>query len=183
MDEQPVGLVVTGGGHDLPPALVGHLHDPAAEPLDRVELRLRRLLGGDDRCRDAELAGGPRDSLRHVAGADRDDALRRLGRGRAADRIRGAADLEGADRLQVLELEPDLCRRVHLQTDERRADRGAGDRLPCALDLGEADQNSTSVPTPCSFALRTTSSAAARSSTPRPSDLNTVSSSGSVRPG
>ena len=66
---------------------------------------------------------------------------------------------------------------------ERRSDRCAGDRLAGALDLCERDQNSTSVPTPSSRALRTISSAAARSSTARPSDLKTVSSSASARPG
>ena len=135
---------------------------------------------GDDRRRHAELAGGPGDALRHVAGARRDDSLGRRRVRRLPDRVDGAADLERADRLQVLELEPDLRRPVDGEANERRADRGAGDRLAGALDLGERDQNSTSVPTPCSRALRTISSAAARSSTARPSDLKTVSSSSSV---
>ena len=135
------------------------------------------LSGRDDRRRHAELARGPGDALRHVAGARRDDPLGGFRVRRLPDRVDGAADLERADRLQVLELEPDLRRPFDRETQERRPDRGAGDRLAGALDLGERNQNSTSVPTPCSRALRTISSAAARSSTARPSDLKTVSSS------
>jgi hypothetical protein len=52
-----------------------------------------------------------------------------------------AADLERADRLEVLELEPDLRRGVDVEPDERGADRGAGDRLPRQLDLRDRDQN------------------------------------------
>jgi len=58
-----------------------------------------------------------------------------------ADRARGATDLERADRLQVLELEPDLGGCVDREADERRPQRGALDRSPRALDLGERDQS------------------------------------------
>ena len=95
-----------------------------------------------------------------------------------------AADLERADRLQVLELEPDLRRRVvDVEADERRADDRPRDALARRLDVGERDQKSTSTPTPRSRARRTTSSAEARSSTAIPSDSNTVSSSSCSRPG
>ena len=153
----------------------------AAEALDRVELRLRRVVGHDDRRRHAALPRGPGDALRHVAGARRDDAVRPSPR-RGACRIALTAP-------RILN-EPIGCRfsslsqisagASDLQPDERRAHRGAGDPLARALDLGERDQNvdlgaDALLAAPCA----TTSSAAARSSTASPSDLKTVSSSAS----
>jgi hypothetical protein len=76
---------------------------------------------------------------------------------RRPDRVRRAADLERRDRLEVLELQPDVGVG---QPDERRAHRRAGDPLARALDLGERDQNSTVVPVPVSAARRTRYSAA-----------------------
>ena len=49
-----------------------------------------------------------RDALRGVAGADRPDALGELARRQLPHGVVGAADLEGADRLQRFELEVDL---------------------------------------------------------------------------
>ena len=145
MDEQTVDAVEPRLLDRLPPALVRNLDDAPAEPLDRVELRLRRVVGDDDRRRDARLPRRPGDALGHVAGAGRDhaggDRVRRGG----PDRVRRAADLERADRLQVLELQPDV--RVR-QADERSAHGRARDALPRPLDLGERDQNSTVVPRP-----------------------------------
>ena len=57
--------------------------------------------------RHARLARGPGDALRHVPGARRDDAVGELGRRRGAHRRQRAAQLEPADRLQALELQPD----------------------------------------------------------------------------
>ena len=74
VDEEAVDAVERGLLHRLPPALERHLDHAAAEPLDRVELRLRRVVGDDDRRRDARLARRPGDALRHVARARRDDA-------------------------------------------------------------------------------------------------------------
>ena len=67
--------------------------------------------------------------------------------------------------------------------DERRAHGGAGDPVASGLDLRERDQNSSVVPLPVSPARRIRYSAEARSSIARPSDSNTVTSSGDVRPG
>ena len=85
-----------------------------AEPLDRGEL------GAQARGRARPPSHGtpsaprvPRHALRHVAGARRVDAAARARRGgSSAMAFRGAADLERADRLQVLELEPDLRRAI-----------------------------------------------------------------------
>ena len=53
-------------------------------------------------------------------------------------RVCRAADLEGADRLQVLELEIDLSGRVSdVQADQRRADRGARDRTSRVIDVSQ----------------------------------------------
>jgi hypothetical protein len=100
----------------------------------------------DHRAADAELARDPGDSLAHVPGCRRDDAvLQLLGRD-LQHRIAGAAELEGADRLQVLELQVDLA--VVLQLDERRAQDAAAESLACRLDLVEWDQKGTDEPTP-----------------------------------
>src|SRR5581483_11619001 len=141
---------------------------------------LRRRVRHDDPRRDAGFAGRPGESLREVAGAGGDDAAPDRARVGAADRVHPAADLEGADRLEVLELQPDVGLR---QPEERRPHGGVADRLARRLDLGERDQKSTVVPRPVSYARRIRYSAAARSSIARPSDSKTVSSSGDVRPG
>jgi hypothetical protein len=68
----------------------------------------------------------PGDGLGHVAGARRPEAGRELVGVGKRERVSGAAQLERADRLQVLELQVDLRRPVVLQPDERRPDDGPG---------------------------------------------------------
>jgi soluble lytic murein transglycosylase-like protein len=144
VDEEPLGAVEPRLDDRLPPALVRHLDDAAAEPPDRVQLGLRRVVGHDDRRRHPELPRRPRDALRHVSGARCHDPARDRLASRGPDRVDGAADLERADRLQVLELEPDLCRRVvDGKPDERRPDRGPLDPPAGGLDLGERDHGVT----------------------------------------
>src|SRR5207247_95169 len=110
-----------------------HFDHTAAEALDGRDLRLRRVVGRDHGARDAELPRGPGDALRHVARTRGDepggDVLR------PARRVVGAADLERADRLEVLELEVDLSGR--LQPDEWCADGRPRERLAGGLDLLE----------------------------------------------
>src|SRR2546428_453287 len=65
----------------------------------------------------------------HVPRARRQDPVRTLVRPGVNQPVRRAAALERADRLEVLELEPDLALRVDRQAHERRADRDAGDAL------------------------------------------------------
>ena len=73
----------------------------------------------------------------------------------SSERVPRAAQLEGADRLQVLELEVDLRRSVlELEPHERRADDRPGEALAGGFDLGQSDHSSTSVPTPSSSARR-----------------------------
>ncbi len=170
--------------HGSPPLLPRHADDSPAEALDGGELARGGVVGNDDRGRDAELARHPRDALRHVPRARRHEPFRESLARRAQHGVGRPAQLEGADRLQVLELQPDLCRRVvELETHERSSDDRACDALTRRLDVRERDQKGTSTPMPCSLARRTTSSAEARSSTAMPSDLKTVSSSSCSRPG
>jgi hypothetical protein len=126
-----------------------------AEPPDRGDLRLWSRLGEHDRAVHAVLTRPPRHALGHVPGARRPDSVLELVRRGERQRVPRAAQLEGADRLEVLELEVDLRRRVFdLEPDERGADDGSGQALPGRFDLGERDHSSTSVPTPCSTACR-----------------------------
>ena len=174
MDEEPVEPVEARLDDRLPPALVRHLDDLAAEPRDRVELRLRRVLGDDDRRRDAELARGPRDALRHVAGARGDDALLAVA-SRGACRIALTAP-------RILN-EPIGCRFSSLSQISAGAStcrRTSGVRIAAPRIVSRARSISASgirsrprCRGRVSRALATTSSAAARSSTAIPSDLKT----------
>ena len=120
VDEQALDARVRALLHRLPPAVERHLDHGAAEPLDRVELRLRRVVGRDDRRRHAVLARHPGDALRHVAGARRHDAVARARR-RRADRIAFAAP-------RILN-EPIGCRHSSLsQISRGRLRQSAGGR-------------------------------------------------------
>ena len=150
--------------------------------LDPVELRLRRVVGDDDRRRDAGLARRPGDALRHVPGARRDDAAGELARPRRL-RIAFVAPriLNDADRLQVLELQPD----VRCRAGGRAASGPPRRRSARARASISASGIKTRPSCPCRSPRRgaTRYSAAARSSTARPSDSKTVISSSDCRPG
>ena len=78
MDEQAVdALVAPRRRAPATTRRTGTLDHPAAEALDRVELRLRRALRDDDRRRDAAQPRRVGDSLRHVAGARGEHAAAR----------------------------------------------------------------------------------------------------------
>jgi hypothetical protein len=140
MHEQPVAPVHVAGDDRAPPVVVGELHDLAAKPLDRSQLCLGRVVGnGDDRVQ-RELAPDPGHALSHVAGAGGEQAAGAPLLRRAHDRVRGATNLERVDRLERLQLEVDLGRGLlHVQADQRRAHRRAGDPLPRRLDLRQLD--------------------------------------------
>jgi hypothetical protein len=108
------------------------------------------MLGHDDRGRDPELSRDPGDALAHVPGSRSDDAVAQLLGRDLKHGVRGAAELERADRLEVLELEVDLA--VVLEADERRAKDAPGEPVAGSLDLGQRDQNGTAVPTPWAWA-------------------------------
>src|SRR5207237_4072218 len=64
-----------------------------------------------------------------------EDAARQGFRSGRAHRIAGAAQLEGADRLEVLELEPDLGGRIHVKSQQGCAHDETHEPLACRLDL------------------------------------------------
>ena len=111
MDERaPVGLGVGDGRRDRVLDRVAHQADRRAVALGCPHLRERRRLGHVDRRRHAGRAGGERDRLGVVPGRRGDDARSPLRLGQRADLVVGAADLERAGLLAVLELEEDVAR-------------------------------------------------------------------------
>ena len=110
------------------------------EPLDGSDFRLWRVIGDDDGAGDPESSRVPGHALRHVACARRVRPLSQALFAGEQHGIPGAANLERADRLQVLELEPDLAVDVgQLEPNERRADDEPQEPLACGLDVGERD--------------------------------------------
>ena len=108
MEEEPVNTFQTGLLERLPPLVERLLDDVGAEPLHRRDLRLGRVVRNDHRARHPELLRRPGHALAHVPGARRDQSgAHQLGVG-PARRVVGAAQLEGPDRLDGLELEEDL---------------------------------------------------------------------------
>jgi len=85
-----------------------HLDQLSAEVLDPVDLLGRRYLGHEDRRPDTERLAGERDALRVVAGAGADNPALTLLRRHRVDPVVGAADLEGADLLEILPLDQDV---------------------------------------------------------------------------
>ena len=167
----------------LPPVRVGHLEHLPAEARDRVELRRGGVLGHRDRRRHAELAGDPGDALRHVAGARGDQAARNERRVGAAHAVGGAADLERVDRLQRLELAPDLGGGPSTWSRTSGVRTAAPAIRPRAASISSIAI--TARPRrrrPRARARATASSAAARSSTASPSERNTVSAAGAAAP-
>ena len=143
---RPLEAVVLPRPEDLPPLVERHRDDLRPQAPNRGQLRLRSRVRDDARAADAETSRPPGDALSHVAGARGPDAAARAPRVRRARARFRSAQLEGADRLEVLELEVDLRGRVvELEPDERRADdcsrrdaRGRPRSRPAGsqLDLG-----------------------------------------------
>src|SRR5262249_17898306 len=181
--EQPLGPVDVAGDDRVPPVVVRELPYPAAQSGDRRQLRLRRVFRHGDGGGHAERARGPGDPLGHVPPPGGGEALGPAAGRREQRGVGRAADLERADRLEVLQLEVDLGGGIlDAQPQQRGPDRRARDPLARRLDRGKLDHSSTSVPRPCARAAATAVSAAARSSTAMPSERNSVSSRSSRRP-
>ena len=181
-DEEAVEPGVGARLHRLPPAVEGDELDAAAEPLDRVELRARRVVGRDDGRGHPELARpsrrpapcSPRSSSRprratrtHRAWRIALDAPRSLKqpigwRHSSFSQIsQGASTSSRTSGVSTTTSAVSARARSIASSGIRTAPRR---RAPLA---GASDAQA----------------AAARSSTARPSDLNTVSSSSSRRPG
>ena len=131
MDEGAWDAGIAAVAEGLPPAVEGHLDHPTAEALDGSDLGVGRRVGSDHGARDPQPARVPGRALGHVAGARREHACRQLPRAQLGHDVGRPADLEGADRLQVLELEIDLRLRVpEVEPHQRGADRGPHHRRP-----------------------------------------------------
>src|SRR5438876_2099456 len=141
MDERPpFERRVRPADADLPDLVPRELNDRRPEPPDRGELRRRRGVRDDRGARDSEPSRMPREGLGHVAGAAREHAVTSLFRRQEGDRIACTPDLERPGRLQVLQLQVDLRRRiVDIQADERRPDDQAFDALSGGLDGREVE--------------------------------------------
>ncbi len=89
------------------------------------------------------MPGGERDALAGVSGAHRPDAVAPLVCAELSDGIVRAADLEGADRLERLELEIDIRGRTmrgggwQFQADQGRANDQVVDRAGGRLNVVE----------------------------------------------
>ena len=110
-------------------ARVRDLHDAGAEPLDRRELGRPERCPARRRCRGCRFAARsrrrPAPCCRRSPSRRRERAPRRR---RDAIAFRGAADLEGADRLEALELEEDLARTCPRRVgSERSPESRSGD--------------------------------------------------------
>src|SRR6476620_681248 len=122
------GCVDAGKGALLkrPPPL-GKLNfdDTSTKSFDCFDLRLRRRLGRDNRAGNAKLTRPPGYSLRHVTCRCSQHSARQYLRLDMAHRMRRTADFKRADRLQVFELEVNLCGRFFkAKPNERCSDRG-----------------------------------------------------------
>ena len=134
-DQRPAGLGDRGVGGRL--ALVGgHAHQPGAQRGHGLDLGLDRVVRHDHGARDAEAPRDPGQRAPVVARGVGDQAGRpALGR-EAARGVEGAAQLERADRLEVLALHREagrelLDRRPHRDALEHRGGRG---------DVGRTEQ-------------------------------------------
>ena len=140
MDEETLQPVEAVGQDDLPPLIEGQLDVLGAETLDRLELRLGRVVRHDDATGNAELVRGVCQTLGHVPGACGVHTLGKHLGARQPHGIRRAADLEGSDRLEVLELQVDLGRCVlDVQTQKRCPQRQVRDSRPGRADLADRD--------------------------------------------
>ena len=139
MDEEALDPGIAVVLEDLPPAGVGELDGRGAQALDRARAWSAARCRGRRPCTGCR---GAARSSRRPAPCCRRSPCRRPSRAASRRRERhgvaGAAQLERADRLQVLELQPDLRRRVlDVQPDERRADRRSGDASARGADVLE----------------------------------------------
>src|SRR5439155_5303130 len=114
---------------------------------DRRELLRGRPFRDADDAPQPEAAGGPRNRAAVVPRAQRRDSVPPLLLGEAGDPVPRPADLEHAEALQVLELQPHLA----LWALERNRWRPAGDLLDdghSLLDVSDRHFNSVHGPTP-----------------------------------
>src|SRR5690242_2899458 len=121
----------------FPPLVKRNLDHASPESLDRFEFRSGRSRRRDDGAGNAELARTPRDTLGHVPCRSGDYTALELLRLQPRNRIRGPADLERSNRLEILQFQVDLSRRIRkIETNKRRADRSIGNHTARVLHGG-----------------------------------------------
>ena len=115
--------------------------DLAAPLLDACDFYSGRRFGHDDHRAHAELLGGVRDSLAVITRRKRDHPAPARGIGKFPDGVVGAADLERADRLFVLELE---MRTQFFDVEELRAARDSPQAVCGFVDVSGSDHATSS---------------------------------------
>ncbi len=144
MDERPKNPRIRPVVERLPGDLVRHQHEGRPERSHALELRCRRRLDRYHGARHTGLPGGVGDTLAGVSRADRPDTAATLGVRQQGDGVGGAAQLVRVDRLQSLELEPDLgSAGTQLETHQRCARdrlRDAGARIANLRELDGPDR-------------------------------------------
>jgi len=139
MNEQAACVAPLVSDEDLPPILEWHAHYARPESLDCVRLCRGRMIWHDDATRYTERTGTPGDALRHVPRACRPDTLAQCIAIGEQHGVARAAQLEGADWLQVLELEIQLAT-GDLEPNERCADHVRCDALVRPADFVQRDR-------------------------------------------
>ena len=140
IDIKSMRFVVNTRCDRAPPVVEGQLHDLRAESAQMIELGLRRVLRDHGGCGYSKPPGHPRYGDRAVARARGMNPLREGRRRLRQYSIADRAQLEGADRLHVFELEVNLpAGRCILRSHERGAQRYAGEPRARAFDISHGN--------------------------------------------
>ena len=140
MDEETFHAGMVMVQHRLPPCVERHLDHLAAQPLDRSNLGVGCPFRDDDPAADAHLASTPGHALGHVPCTRGVHAVRQRLAPRECHRVGGTTEFEGADRLEVLELEEDLWRGIRqTKAHQRRPEGDAVESSARGFDGGERD--------------------------------------------
>ena len=114
----------------LPGDRVRHEDEPRTEGSHPLDLGSRRGLDRHDRTGNARLTRRIGNALPGIARTDGPDAAPALGLREHRNRVGGTAQLVGVDRLQILQLQPDVrVARPEFEAHQRRAQNGCGDSL------------------------------------------------------
>ncbi len=108
MDERSLDAGIRAVIERLPGDRIRHEHELRAQRAHALELRGGRRLDRDDRARHARSPRRVCDTLTGIAGADRPDAAPPLDIGQECNSVGSASQFVGVDRLEILELEPDV---------------------------------------------------------------------------
>ena len=122
----------------LPGDRVRNEDQTRAEGSHPFNLGGRRGLDRDDRAANARLTRRIGNALPGIARTDGPDAAPALRLRQHRNRVGGTAQLVGVDRLQILQLQPDVgVAAAQFEAHQRRAQNGRGDSLARSADLGQ----------------------------------------------